>query len=60
MIPLEYVIWPDKVVSYIGSIQAGTPHLENHDSLKDEIIDQASFVHPLYWEENETIYYGLE
>ena len=60
MIPLAYVIQPDEIVPAIGVIQSGTPHLVKRGPDKDDIIARASFVHPLYQEDDATIYYGLD
>ena len=59
-IPLAYATRPDKVVPDIRKIQSGTPHLAKHSLIEDELIARASFTYPIFQEDNEKIYYGLE
>ena len=54
------MIRPDEVVPAIGEIQYGTPHSVKYGLFKDKLISWASFTHPMYREENATIYYWLE
>lgn len=59
-IPLAYIIRPTVVVPAIGLIAAGTPHSAEHEAIENELIARASHGHPLYREDNSTVYYKLE
>jgi hypothetical protein len=59
-IPLSYVIRPAVTVPVIGVIAAGAPHSFEHGAIEIELIARASRAHPLYWEDNSTVYYELE
>jgi hypothetical protein len=59
-IPLAYVIRPAIAVPVIGVISAGAPHSFEHEAIEIELIARASHAHPLYREDNSTVYYKLE
>jgi hypothetical protein len=59
-IPLAYVIRPSVAVPVIGTIATGAPHSGEHEAIEIELTARASHVHPLYREDNSTVYYKLE
>jgi hypothetical protein len=59
-IPLAYVIRPTVAVPPIGPIAAGAPHSLEHEAIEVELIARASHAHPLYREDNSSVYYKLE
>jgi hypothetical protein len=59
-IPLAYVIRPEADVPPIGAQAAGTPHSADHGSIEMDLIARASHGHPLFREDNSTMYYKLE
>ena len=59
-IPLAYaVICPEGAVALIGTQATGAPHSTEHESIKTELIFRASHGHPLFREDNYTVYYKL-
>ena len=59
-IPLAYVIRPEATVPAIGAQAAGTPHSVQHEAIDAELIARASHGHPLFREDNSSVYYKLE
>jgi hypothetical protein len=59
-IPLAYVIRPEATVPTIGAQAAGTPHSVQHEAIDAEMIARASHGHPLFREDNSSVYYKLE
>jgi hypothetical protein len=61
-IPLAaYVICcPDATVPTIGPQAAGTPHSVEHETIDVKMIARASHGHPLFREDNSSVYYKLE
>jgi hypothetical protein len=59
-IPLAYVIRPEATVPMVGAQAAGTPHSVQHEAIDAELISQASHEHPLFREDNSSVYYKLE
>jgi hypothetical protein len=59
-IPLAYVIRTDAVVPAITAIANGHPHSTIHGSIEDKLIARAAHTHPLYCENNQSVYYQLE
>jgi hypothetical protein len=59
-IPLAYVIRPVVAVPPIGGIAGGAPHSAEHEAIEIELTARASHTHPLYREDNSTVYYKLE
>jgi hypothetical protein len=60
IIPLAYVIRPEADVPAIGAQAAGTPHSIEHGAIEIELIARASHGHPLFREDNSTMYYKIE
>ena len=62
-IPLAYVIRPEATIPPIGAQAAGTagtPHSVQHEAIDAEMIARASHGHPLFREDNSSVYYKLE
>jgi hypothetical protein len=59
-IPLAYVIRPIVAVPPITAIAAGAPHSLEHEAIEIELIARANHIHPLYRDDNSTVYYKLE
>jgi hypothetical protein len=58
---LAYVICPEATVpTTIGAQAAGTPHSVQHEAIDAEMIARASHGHPLFREDNSSVYYKLE
>jgi hypothetical protein len=57
-IPLAYVIRPEATVPTIGAQAAGTPHSVQHEAINAEMIARASHGHPLFREDNSSVYYN--
>ena len=60
-IPLSYVIRETAVVpAAISALLADQPFAEVNGSVEDELVDQASHLHPLFREDNASVYFFLE
>jgi hypothetical protein len=59
-IPLAYVIRPIVAVPPITAIAAGAPHSLEHKAIEIELVARANHTHPLYRDDNSTLYYKLE
>eukprot|EP00957_Ditylum_brightwellii_P133022 10142913-Ditylum_brightwellii.AAC.2 len=60
-IPLSYVTRATALVSRQASDHKDDlPYGEEFDSIKEDLVAQASHTHPLYHEDNATVYYCLE
>ena len=60
-IPLAYVILPmADVPGVVPALVPNQPHSEEHGSVENELIAQASHAHPLFREDNSAMYYHLE
>eukprot|EP00957_Ditylum_brightwellii_P129230 9857111-Ditylum_brightwellii.AAC.1 len=60
-ISLSYMTRATALASWPASYHTvDLPHVEEFDSIKEELVAQASHTHPLYHEDNEAVYYYLE
>ena len=60
-IPLSYVIRETAVVpAAIPALLADQPFAEVNGSVEDELVDRASHLHPLFREDNASVYFFLE
>jgi hypothetical protein len=57
-VPLAYVIRAEVDVPAIGTITAGAPHSAEHGSIEVEMTERALHNHPLFREDNSTVYYN--
>ena len=60
MAPFAYIIRDEAVVPAIGAIATDKPHSEQHGSIEVELLARASHDHPLYRDDNATVYFSLE
>jgi hypothetical protein len=59
--PLSYVTRETALASRPASVhRENLPHGEEFDSIEEELVAQASHMHPLYCEDNATVYYCLK
>ena len=60
-IPLSYVIREDvQVPAPAPTLAAGQPHSIEHGSVIEELVARASHGHPLYRDDNSSVYHYLE
>eukprot|EP00957_Ditylum_brightwellii_P156622 11920593-Ditylum_brightwellii.AAC.1 len=60
-IPLSYVTRETALASRSASVnRENLPHGEKFTSNKEKLVTQASHMHPLYLEDNASVYYCLE
>ena len=59
-IPLTYIIREDADVPPIGPITPGQPFSAEYTSVEEELIARATHDHPLYRNDNASVYYALE
>jgi hypothetical protein len=59
-VPLAYVIQPEAPVPAKGIQATGTPRSTEHKAIKTELIARAFHGHPLFREDNSSVYYKLE
>ena len=61
MVPLSYVVRPAATVPpVIPPLLPNEPHSESAGSVEQEMINRASHDHPLFCEDNATVYYKIE
>ena len=58
--PLAWIIRPEAAVPAIGPQAASLPYSAEHGSIEEEMINRVPFTHPLYRNDNETVYQKLE
>ena len=59
-IPLSYVIRDDETpAAAVPALEAGQPHSATHGSVEAELVARASHTHPLYRDDNATVYYKI-
>jgi hypothetical protein len=60
-VPIVYVIREDAAVpAVVPALMAGQPHSTDAGSVEMELTLRASHIHPLFREDNETVYHRLE
>ena len=60
-IPLVYVIRTTVAVpAQAPTLLAGEPHSNEHESVEGELVARASHSHPLYRDDNKTVYHHIE
>ena len=62
MIPLSYVIRENviPVPAAAPTLRANLPYSEDHESVRDELVDRATHTHAKYQDDNATVFDALE
>eukprot|EP00957_Ditylum_brightwellii_P042948 3252126-Ditylum_brightwellii.AAC.1 len=60
-IPLSYVTWETALALRPASVnRENLPHCKEFISIDEELVPQALHTHPLYCEDNASVYYCLK
>ena len=61
MTPLACVVMENALLALsLPPLVQDSPHLEDHGSIKEEVVDFASYAHWLFKNDSSSIYYHLE